>query len=1029
MRFVEGLESAMRFAIGRPRLIGLACVTFLLWAGLEVRQLPLDFMPDTAPAEFTLRTNAPGLVAEQVENLVSHPLETALVGASGVARVHSDSLQGLSTVTVGFTPGLDPQRARATLIERLATLAATLPKGVSTPQILPLEPTDAVVLKVGFTSDSADAMALRDAIAWEVRPRLLATPGVAEVVLFGGATRRYEVQARPGDLSDSDLGFLDILNAVRRTTSVAGAGFIDTDSQRVLIDPRGQPLTPEDVGAGQIQNPGAAPVRISDVADVVEAPAPATGDALIDGKPGVLVVVKRQFQANGVETTRALETRLADLAPVLRAHGISLRPDLDRPATFADMAVRGVASDLLLGVGLLAVALMVFFRDLRAVVITLIAIPLSFLAATVALRAFGWSLNAMTLGGMVLGLGVVIDDALIDVENIRWRLGVAEGRDAPHLLTVLRAALEVRGPVIIAALAFLLTAAPLLAIDGPQASLVAPLAVSALAATCASLIVSVLVTPALCNLLLQHIKPKPAAVSPWRARFTHVASQVSEAPWPMLGVAAALTVLALGGLCLDRFEDVPSIADSHILIDAQAPAATSISSMVDYGVRLTRALAPLPGVRAVSERVGRDETGGAAFGVEHAVFDLALDPGLGTQRQRDLAETLRARLKAFPGLITDVQTRFDAGHGRERAPASVRIVISGLDLDGLEARADQLALALRSLPGAKAVQVEKAARAPAVRVDVNFQRLALYGLSTADVLDTVQAAFAGEEVGQIYRDGRAIGLAVSGQPSLRRDPEAVGQLLLRSASGFSVRLSSVANVYLTEERAVIAHDGALRRVIISANPDHSDAFVAAARRVIAAHAADLRGAVVEVSREDQANSEAKARLALSYGLALLAVGALLSLAFDGRTAAILLACAAFSFVGASAVVFLMGGVLTLGASVGLIAVFGLSLRGAILIIGRLEDLVLSGRQALSSATIAKAAGERALPVLMTTALVALAVAPVALRLDAPGHEVVGPMALVILGGLVSGAVGALVLLPALIKVFWRPGYARLARRS
>ena len=353
------LAGAVRWSLERPRLIAWACLWLLICGALWIRDMPFDLLPEIAPAETAIHTEAPGLVAGQVETLVTRPIETPLIGAAGIASVHSESVQGLSVVTVRFARDADPYRVRASIAERLVGLAGVLPAGVSAPRLAPLTPRGADILEVGFTSSRLDAMALRDLVQWTVRPRLLAAAGVARVAVYGGQVRRIEVRARPADLSDSDLGFLDILNATRRATGVAGAGFIDTDAQRVLIEPRGQALTKEDVGAGQIQVSGSAPVRIDDVADVVDAAAPASGDALIMGKPGVLVDVDRQFGANTLETTHAVERAMDALRPALAAQGVDIVANLDRPATFTTAALRGVAGDLAIGAALVAIALLI----------------------------------------------------------------------------------------------------------------------------------------------------------------------------------------------------------------------------------------------------------------------------------------------------------------------------------------------------------------------------------------------------------------------------------------------------------------------------------------------------------------------------------------------------------------------------------------------------------------------------------------------------------------------------------------------
>jgi CzcA family heavy metal efflux pump len=1023
------LASIVRWSLERPRLIAWACLWFLVWGLLSVRDVGFDLMPDLAPAETTIQTEAPGLVAQQVEDQVTRPIESVLIGATNVAAVHSESVQGLSIITVSFAVGADPYRTRQGVSERLSALAGALPDGAA-PRIAPLTSRDAEVLKIGFTSRKLDPMSLRDVVQWTVRPRLLTAAGVARVAVYGGQTRRIEVRARPADLSDSDLGFLDVLRAVKRATSAAGAGFIDTDGQRVLIEPHGQALTVDDVGAGQIQTPGSAPVRINDVADVVEAPAPAEGDALIMGRPGVIVAVARQYGANTLQTTHAVEHALAELQPALAAQGIDVRTDLDRPASFATAAGRGIAGDLAIGAVLIAIALAFFMRDLRAVLISLIGIPLSLLAAVLALKAFGWTLNSMTLGGLAVALGVVIDDAVIGVENVIARLREAEHNHASDLEAVLAASIEVRGPVIYATLAVIVVLAPLLALKGQQGALLAPLAGAIIAASLASLLVAAVVTPAWCLLFHRHDGPpaEPGAMRRLKDLHSSLLTRLCARPAPILIGAGVVAAASLAAVFLFRPEILPSVHDDHLRVQISQPPSTSIAVTRDYGARITAALRPLSGVRSISQRIGRDATGDDSWGPERSVFDLELTPGLGASAQQTLARQVLSRLQRFPGLGATVQSRFDAGQGGLQPIAPVQVSVFGQDLDALDAAADHIAAAMKSLPGANGVTVDHQGRTPTVRVDIKFQRLALYGLSTADVLDTIQAAFAGERVAQIYENGRVVDLAVSAQASLRRDPEAVGDLLLRSTSGVSVRLKTVANVYLTDDRAVIAHDGGLRREVITANPQNPGRFVTQARELISSKVVLPPGAFIEFGGADQAVSDARNGLLLNYTLAVFGVIALLAIAFDGRTGALILISSLFAFIGAVVAVALMGGVLSVGAIVGFIALFGLSMRSAILIFSRLEDLVLSEQAQWSRQTIVVAARERLTPLLMTALLVALGVAPLALHADAPGREILGPMAIVILGGLVTGTIGSLIVLPAMIFAFWRPGYARRARR-
>ena len=1026
------LGRIVRWSLERPRLIAWACMAFLIWGALSLRDSPFELTPELAPARTTIHTEAPGLVAQQVETLVTHPTEAAILGAAGVARVRSESVQGLSIITVDFAPKADPARVREAVNERLGAVGGVLPSGVGTPRLAPLTSVGGRVLRIGFTSakavyDDEAAMALRDEIDWTVRPRLLAAAGVGRVAVYGGLIRRLEVRARPGDLSDSDLGFLDILNAVKRATSVAGAGFIDTDAQRVLIEPRGQALTKEDVGAGQIQTPGSAPVRIEDVSDVLEAPAPAFGDALIMGKPGVLVDVAKQYGANTLATTRAVEAALAVVEPTLRAKGVKVHADLDRPASYDSGIVRSIAIDLAIGAALITLALAIFMRDLRATAISVVAIPLSLIAAVLMLKALGYTLNAMTIGGLALGLGIVIDDAVIDVENIVTDLREAQAHHASRLEAVWAASLEVRAPVIYATLAMIVALAPVLVLPDREGALLAPMAAAAIFSGIASLIVALVATPALALYFLRHVGPASRRNLLHRVQDFHggLLSRVGTRPWPILVVTAVIVGVAIVELLLAPAGPLPTADDGQMRIAVSEPAGTSLGVTRQYGERAAAVLMPIAGVRSVSERIGRDAGGDDSWGTERGVIELTVAPGNIAARGRIAREAAR-RMSELPGLnpvVTDLESEASGAPGDG---ALLRARVFGENLDDLDTTAAQVARALRGLPGSGPVRDQTSALTPVVRADIDFQRLALYGLSSADVLDTVQAAFAGEGVGRIYVGDRIVDLAVSAQQSLRQDPEGVGDLLLRSTSGISVPLKSVANVYLTDDRAVIEHDGGLRSRVVTADPLAPVRFIPAAR----AAAAKLRpppGTSVQIDSGYAAATGARNSLLRNYVFALLTVYALLAIAFDGSTAALILASSLFALIGAAIAVVLMGGDLSLGALFGMVALFGLSLRGAILIFGEVETLVLERHAAWTLETVIAATRERLTPILTTALLVALALAPLAVHAGGSGREVLGPMAVVIILGLITGALGQLIVLPALIFALWRPAFARRAR--
>ena len=1018
------LTRIIRWSFGRPRLLAGIAATLLLLGAWYVRTLPVEVFPAIAPAQMVVQTEAPGLVADQVEQLVARPLELALTGAPGIGTIRSDSAPGLCVITLQLSGGRDVDAVRQTVAERLAQAAGTLPTGVAAPRIAPGTSAAGDILQVGFTSDRLNPMALRDQIQWVVRPRLLASAGVANVTIYGGQTRRIEVRARPGDLSDSDLGFLDVIDAVRRATSVVGAGFMDTPEQRVLIDPRGQALTAEDVAAGQIQVVGNAPTRIGDVSDVVDAPAPADGDALIMGKPGVLVGIQAQNGANTLRTTRAVQSALAQLEPALSAQGIAVSADLDRPASFIDRTIRGLVLDLLIGAALVALILLVVLRDARAVLAVFLAIAPSLMAAVVAIKALGLTLNTMTLGGLFIAAAIVIDDAVIDVESIVGRLRQARAGRARAAQAILAGLLEVRSPVIYATLLIDIALAPMMFVGGVLGPFLRPLAVITIIASIASLAVSICLTPATALLLLQGVRPRAerGAVARLKDRYADwIMHRCHDARWAQSVFVLAL-VVTVGAFALSRRPATPTFHDGRLVAHFEAPTSTSLSAMGRIGSGLTQAALSTPGVVRAVERIGRDPTDFSAWGPEQSDIDLDLDPKLSAGAQDRIQQKLQTVLAGFP----DVNAQIRPGLGllqtapEDRAPFAVSIY--GDDLSKIDAAAEQVAGGLRALPGAGEVSITTGPRAPSVRIDLNFKRLALYGLSAADVMETVQAAFSGKTVAQVYENGRAIDLAVVGPDSLRRDPEGIDRLLLRSSSGLSTPLKSVANVYLTDGRTLIQHEGGLRREVVTANPSPADArrFGREAKAGVAKLSLPPG---VFLSFADIGAAAAADRLALLVNSALAAlamIGLLLLIFRDRRMAFLILGSTVFAFAGGAAAVALTGGVLSLGSIAGFVALFGLSTRTAILLVSRPRDMAAARKAPWTLNIVKESAVDRAAPIVLTTLLVAMVFAPLVVFRGQVGSEILGPMADVIVGGALSGAVLTLLFLPALIHAYLCP---------
>ena len=1020
------LTAIVGWTLQRPRLVIAAAAMLLIYGGIVLSRAKFDVFPDFVPAQAEVQTEAPGFTAEQVEQLVTRPVEQSVNGAAGVASVRSESQAGISVVKVIFAEGSDPYRARQVVSEALSEIGG-LPAGVRAPKVTPLTSSTMDLLKIGFTSDKLSPMQLRDLVQWTIRPRILSAAGVARATVYGGEVRRLEVRVRPEALAARDLSLADVLAAVKASTAVSGGGYIDTPQQRILIEPRGQATTAADVAAAPLPpQPGAAPARIGDIAEVVDGAAPLNGDAIIMGKPGVLLAVSSQYGANTLDATHAVEKALAELTPALEAQGVQVNTGLHRPANFIVAALKGIAEDLAIGAVLIAVVLFLFMRDLRTVAIAFISIPLALLTAVIVLDRMGSTINTMTLGGLAVALGVVVDDAVIGTENIVRRLRAARG-DSSVADVILHASVEVRAPVVYATLILVLVLAPVLLLQGLQGAFFSPLAAAFIIATLASLAVAVLVTPPLALLLLSgaRLHDEPGVLLRAKDWHQRMLTRVIAAPRRALTASAAAAAVTVAGFLLFGSELLPSFREGHFVLVVQGPPGTSLPVMADYGQRITKDLLAISGIADAEQQIGRAEGGEDTWGVEKSEFHVELKPGLSGKRQDAIQAAIHEVLGSYPGLTTEVLTFLGdrIGESLSGETAALAVGVYGGDLDTLDKTAARIAAVLEKVPGAVDVQVQTPPSTPVVRIDLDFQALARYGVSPAEALDTVQTAYQGASAAQIYQGIRAIDIVVTTTPDLRQDPEAVGDLLIRSSGGVAVPLKSIARVYLTEGRTSVSHDGGRPRQVVTANPAPRDAarVSKAAEQAIAAQVKLPPGVYLDYAGTAQAAAAARNELLFNTALAVAGVVALLLLAFrSGRATGLILGATPFALVGGVIAVALTGASLSLGSLVGFVTLFGVAARNSILLVSHIEHLIAKEGCDWSVETLLIATRERVTPILMTALVTGLGVLPLALSTGQAGREIQGPMAIVILGGLVTSTIASLVMLPSLTWRYGRP---------
>lgn len=992
------------------------------WGAMRV---PLDVFPEFVPSQVDIQTEAPGFAPQQVEELVTKQIENAVNGAPGLATMRSESIPGLSVVTINFTDGVDVHIARQGISERLSELGSSLPAGVGAPKLSPLVSSTMDLLKIGLLSEQADTYALRDTANWIIKPRLLAVPGVAHVLVFGGEVRQIQIQPDTARLASFGITLTEVADAAHAALPVRGAGFIDLPGQRVLIK---TPTPQPDVDAlskAVVTQRNGTPILLRELAEVKVAPALKFGDALVMGKPGVMMSLASQYGANTLTATLAVEKALIELAPTLKSQGITLYPALHRPANFIERALGNLENSLVVAAILILAVLYLFLRDVRAALIAFTAIPLSLLAAIAVLDRMGFTLNTMTLGGFAVALGVLVDDAIIGIENILRRLR-ENGRSAdpkPRLDVVRDASLEVRGPVIYATVVVVAVFLPELFTSSVQGHFVGPLALAFIFAVISSLFVALTSTPALCALLLRRHDARAEAawlvrLKGWQRSAVHIVVEhfrIVVAILIGLVIAAVVALPFLGGTFMPEFRE------GHFVLQVSSAATgTSLEAMLEMGKRISAEVLALPYVQSIEQQVGRAELGEDTWGPHRSEFHVEFKANAKVD-QHDAEEQLRKILAGYPGLQSDVVTflgdRISESLSGETAQVAVKVF--GDDLDALEATGGKIVGVLGKIPGIVDLQFKRQGGTPVLAVEPLPQAMAAAGLKAQDVLQTVETAYAGALVGQTFHGTRTVDVVLLLPDQLRHQPAQLSKLMITSPTG-PVPLSQVARISLGQDRYSIEHDGGQRRISVTFNVGKGSLrqVVQQAQQAITRSVVLPRGVFIQFTGAAEAEAQTRFELILYSALALALIVVVLFVSFHWRANSwLVLANLPFSLIGSVMAIAVSGIGISLGSVMGLITVFGISARNAILQLAHYEHLVEVEGAQWNADLVLRGANERFVPILMTAAVTALGLAPLAVGINQPGQEIEGPMAIAVLGGLFSSTLLNLFVLPALAQRF------------
>jgi CzcA family heavy metal efflux pump len=1021
------LSAIVRFSIRfRGIVLALACA-LLIYGWLSLSRMPYSVFPDFAAPQVEIQTEAPGLSPQQVEMLVTRRIENAINGALGIDILRSRSIQGLSVITVIFRDGTNIYLDRQAIAERLASVAGELPAGVQTPLMTPLTTSTNWTMIVGLTSRQASLMSVRTVADWTVKPALLAVRGVAGVEVIGGDVRQLQVQFEPQQLLQHGVSVQNVIAAAQKATGVRGAGFADTANQRIVLRTEGQSLTPAELANTVVVHSNGANVLLGDVAQVKDAPAPAIGAATVRGKPAVVLIVDTAYGANVVDVTRGLDTALSNLRPALEKQGIDLHTNIFRAVDFIDIALHNIRDSLLIGGVLVVAVLFLFLFNFRIAAISCAAIPLSLLAAVIMLANTGLTLNTMTLGGLSIAIGVVVDDAVIDVENIYRRLRENRASSNPRSVfrVVLDASIEVRSAVVYASFAVMLVFLPVLGMSGVAGKLFGPLAMAYIWAILMSLIVALTVTPALCVLMLGRgeLPPEEPPAVHWLKHWYGAALKRTERlHGKFLWLVAGMVAVGIIALFFVNESFLPELREGDITVHMTELPGTSLQESLRLGNRISEALLKIPSVTMVSQRAGRAELGTDTMGTHQSEIDVNLQARSGKQVAAAQAD-IRKVLSEFPGPTLSFNgfliERINETLSGYVTPVVVNIF--GNNLNQLDQDGAQIAALLNEIPGAANVQLQSPPGMPQMVVRLRKEDLARWGFDPVDVLDVVRTAYSGDIVGQIYAGDRVFDVSVI----LARDSQprvsALGSLLLESPGRNYVPLHQLADIYEAPARYVILHEGARRVQTVTCNVRGRsvDAFVNEAKKRIS-NLSLPTGTYVEFTGTAEAQARSRRDLFINSTLAMLGIILLLSIVMRNyRNLLLVLLNLPFALVGGVLAGWITGGNLSLGSLVGFVTLFGITVRNSIMLISHYEHLVQVEGEPWRWETALRGASERLSPILMTALVTGLGLLPLAVGSGDPGREIEGPMAIIILGGLITSTVLNLLVLPTLALRYGR----------
>jgi CzcA family heavy metal efflux pump len=1001
---------------------------------VQIPESKVDVFPEFAPPEVEVQTIAVGNSSNEVEELITVPIENQLNGIEGLQELRSKSVAQLSSIRLIFSRGTDELRARQLVSERLAEITPTLPTWASPPFMMPALSATSRIMKIGLTSEQYSLTDLSEIAYWKIRARLLRVPGVAQVAIWGERLPQRHIQVDPAKMAAQDVTLQQVMDAGSDAVEagllrysdgavVGTGGFVESNGQRLSIRHVQPIVSPEQLGQVPVLERDGKTVRMQDIGETLVDPGPLIGDAVVNDGPGLLLVVQKYRGANTLEVSRGVEQAMAEMAPGLR--GIEVDTTIFRPATFIEDSISNLRTAMLWGIVLVVLILVAFLFEWRTAFISLIAIPLSLVAAVLILNAAGVTLNVMVLAGLVVAIGVVVDDAIIDVENIvrRLRQARAAGSSASTFRIVLDASVEVRTAITYATFINVIAVVPVLFLQGLSGSFFRPLVLSYGLAVLVSMLVALTVTPALCLLLLSRGKldhRDSPLLRVLKRGYAAALTRLVRRPWPAGILTMVLLLAGLGAIPVLGSQLLPSFKERDFLMHWLTVPGTSVTEETRISVRACQDLRQIPGVRNCGSHIGQALLADEVYGVDFGENWISVSPEVDYD---EALENVNTTVELYPGLYRDVQTYL-----RERikevltgTSESIVVRIYGPELETLREQAELVEERLAGIPGLIDAHASFQTDLPHITVEPNLTEARKHGLKPGDIRRQASTLIASEEVSDIFAGGKAYDVHVTAIPAARDSVTDVENLQLDTPSGGRVLLKDVADVRLASTPNAIERTKQSRRIDVGGNVEGRplEAVVNDIEQRVEAVDFPLGYHAEVIGESTELDAAEDVLLALGFAVAVVTL-LLLQAAFGSfRLALLTFGLLPMALVGGAIAAYLSGGVLSLGSLVGFLAVFGIAARNGILMISHFQRLEKEEGVPFGRDLVIKGAMERLAPILMTALATGLALVPLVAAGSIPGHEIEHPMAIVILGGLLTATLINLFVLPTFYLRFGR----------